>query len=101
MATKAELMKIQASAIRRGITRLCHFTLARTLFKIAQGRVGILSAKIVREGNQDVYHPTDEYRFDGHIDHVCCSVQFPNTYYLKKAQDKEQVFQDWVVLLID
>jgi hypothetical protein len=101
MASKADLEKIRASATKRGITRLCHFTLARTFFKIAQGKVGILSAKSVREDNLDTYHPTDEFRHDGHTDHVCCSIQFPNTYYLKKAQAKETVFKDWVVLMID
>jgi len=94
-------MKLKTSVAKRGITRICHFTPSRTLFKITQGRVGILSASHVQEHNQDIYNPTDVLRLDGHPNHVCCSIQFPNTYYLKKAQDKDPVFKDWVVLMIN
>lgn len=91
---------IEAECARRGVTRLCHFTQVRTLFKIAQGKAGILSSKELAENSADIYKPTDSVRYDGLTDHVCCSVQFPNAYYLEKARAKDPVFRDWVVLFI-
>ena len=35
------------------------------------------------------------------MDHVCCSIQYPNAWYFKKARKEERLFLDWVVLLID
>jgi hypothetical protein len=92
---------IEAECARRGVARLCHFTQVRTLFKIAQGKAGILSSKELAENSADIYKPTDSVRYDGLKDHVCCSVQFPNAYYLEKARAKDPVFRDWVVLFIN
>ncbi len=94
------IASIQASAVRRGITRLCHFTPSRNLGYIAEDRVGILASKHLGEDEQAVFNPTDSERLDGYPDHVCCSIQYPNAWYFKKARGRERLFRDWIILLI-
>ncbi len=91
---------IQASAERRGITRLCHFTPSRNLGHIAEDCAGILASKHLREDEKAVFNPTDSERLDGYPDHVCCSIQYPNAWYFKRSRDREPLFRDWVILLI-
>ena len=91
---------IQASAVLRGITRLCHFTPSRNLGHIAEDRAGILASKHLWEDEKAVFNPTDSERLDGYQDHVCCSIQYPNAWYFRKAQGREPLFLDWVILLI-
>ena len=95
-----ELALIQASAVRRGITRLCHFTPSRNLGHIAEDREGILASKHLGENEKAVFNPTDSERLDGYPDHVCCSIQYPNAWYFRKARGRESLFRDWVILLI-
>ena len=92
---------IQARANQRGITRLCHFTPSRNLAHIASDPRGILASRHLEEGEAVVFNPTDRVRLDGYPDHVCCSIQYPNAWYFKRAREKERLFSDWVVLLID
>ena len=91
---------IQASAERRGITRLCHFTPSRNLGHIAEDRVGILASKHLCEDEKVVFNPTDSKRLDGYTNHVCCSIQYPNAWYFRKSRGREPLFPDWVILLI-
>ena len=92
---------IRTSAVQRGITRLCHFTPSRNLGHIAHDPRGILASRHLDNDERAVFNPTDRERLDGHPDHVCCSIQYPNAWYFRRARDKEQLFQDWVVLLIN
>lgn len=92
--------EIRASTRARGITRLCHFTPSRNLVHIATQGQGILSTKHLRADERAVLNPTDLERLDGYPDHVCCSIQYPNAWYFEKAQNREPLFRDWVVLLI-
>jgi hypothetical protein len=92
-----------AAAIRRvGLTRLAHFTPAKNLPHIV-GHGFIRSSKDLAENAPDFFDPTDRERFDRHPESVCCSLQFPNGYYLAKARAKStfQNFPDWVCLLLD
>ena len=91
---------IQANAMRRGITRLCHFTPSRNLGHIAEDRAGILASKHLWEDEKAVFNPTDLKRLDGYPDYVCCSIQYPNAWYFRKARSREPLFRDWVILLI-
>ena len=91
---------IRSRATERGITRLCHFTQSRNLGHIAADRTGILSAARLETDRRRVFNPTDRDRLDGFPDHVCCSIQYPNAWYLRKARRKERLFGDWVVMLI-
>ena len=91
---------IRASALEKGITRLCHFTPSRNLGHIATQNQGVLATQHLRDDEKAVLNPTDLERLDGYPDHVCCSIQYPNAWYLRRAQEKEHLFRDWVVLLI-
>ncbi len=93
--------KIEAEAKQRGITRLCHFTPSRNLGQILAGNIGVLATKSLREDERQVYTATDLQRLDGHLGHVCCSIEYPNAWYFEKARLKEVIFRDWVVLFID
>lgn len=91
---------IRAKVAGRGISRLCHFTPSRNLVHIATDPNGILSSARLREDEKAVLNATDAQRLDGFPDHVCCSVQYPNAWYFRKARENEYLFADWVVLLL-
>ena len=63
--------------------------------------MGILATKKLREDERNVYAPTDLQRLDGHLDHISCTIEYPNAWYFEKARAKEILFRDWVVLFID
>ncbi len=84
----------------RGVTRLCHFTKFQSLTHIAPSADGILASGSIR---QDTKNVVDKARYDGELDYVCCSVQYPNSWFMKKAmQDNtDKIFRDWVVLYVN
>lgn len=94
------ISEIKLEAERRGITRLCHFTPSRNLAHIARDNSGILSTKKLESDERKVFTATDLRRLDNHEDHICCNIEYPNTWYFKKARVAEILFRDWVVLLI-
>lgn len=83
-----------------GISRLCHFTPSRNLPYMLEGRAGVLPTKLLAGDVRKVYNPTDLERLDGHPESICCSIEYPNAWYLSKAKGKERLFSDWLVLLI-
>jgi hypothetical protein len=91
---------IRRSASRRGIMRLCHFTPSRNLVHIVTDPRGLLASTHLKENEKAVFNPTDAARLDGYPDHVCCSIQYPNAWYFRKAREKDYLFRDWVVVLI-
>jgi hypothetical protein len=91
---------IKAEVQKRGITRLCHFTPSRNLAQILAGNTGILATKNLQGSERAVYTPTDLLRLDGHLGHICCSIEYPNAWYFEKARLKEMLFKDWVVIFI-
>ena len=93
--------KVRIGAMRRGITRLCHFTPSRNLAHVAEDPRGILASRHLAESETSVFNPTDSERLDGFPDHVCCSIQYPNAWYFRKARGQERLFKDWVILLIN
>lgn len=84
----------------RQITRLCHFTPSRNLLHIASDPNGILATARLQADEKAVFNATDVQRYDGFPDHVCCSIQYPNAWYFRTARNNENLFADWVVLLI-
>lgn len=84
----------------RGVTRLCHFTKFQSLTHIIPSADGILASSSIR---QDIKNVTDTARYDGELDYVCCSVQYPNSWFLRKAMQNntDKIFKDWVVLYVD
>lgn len=91
--------KIRKQVVQRKITRLCHFTPSRNLRRIFKSPIGLLSTDLLRDLNKK-FVLTDTKRLDGHRDHVCCSVQYPNSWYLQKATERGDCTSDWVVLLL-
>ncbi len=85
----------------RGITRVCHFTPSRNLVHILTGEMGILATKKLQDDERKIFTPTDLQRLDGHAGHICCSIEYPNTWYFDKAKSKDILFTDWVVLFIN
>ena len=79
---------------------MCHFTPSRNLAHIANDPKGILASQHLQAEDMAIFNPTDKERLDGYLDHVCCSIQYPNAWYFRKARRKEKLFQDWVVVLI-
>ena len=92
---------IQVGANRRGITRLCHFAPSRNLAHIASDSRGVLASRHLQGDEIAIFNPTDKERLDGYPGHVCCSIQYPNAWYFRKARENERLFRDWVVLLIE
>ena len=84
---------------RRGVTRLCHFTKLQNLTHIITCADGILASSSIR---QDTKNVNDTARYDGELDFVCCSVQYPNSWFLHKAMQNypDKIFSEWVVLYI-
>ena len=87
------------AAGQRGITRLCHFTKSVHLAQIL--RKGEIRPVADLTAAKDAYRGTDPTRRDGFPDHVNCSIEYPNSWYLRKARNDDPNFTDWVVLCLD
>lgn len=95
-----EQQTIQRESLRRRITRLCHFTQSRKLMNILHVTGAILPTRDLKEHYHDLLDVTDELRLDGRLDHVCCSVQYPNVFYYETVARTNPNFQDWVILAL-
>ncbi len=92
--------QIQQECNSRGITRLCHFTQSRNLSHIFDDPFGLCSTRTLQSHDMP-HNPTDPDRYDGRDDLICCSIEYPNTYYFVKVREHDHLFKDWVVLLIE
>jgi hypothetical protein len=86
--------------LTRGVTRLCHFTKLQSLTHIVSSAEGILATASIR---QDTKNVIDTARYDVEMDYVCCSVEYPNSWFLDSAinRNTDKIFRDWVVLYVD
>lgn len=86
--------------VARGVNRLCHFTKLQSLTHIISSETGVLASSSIR---QDMKNVNDKERYDKELDYVCCSVQYPNSWFLIKAKknNTDKIFEDWVVLYVD
>ncbi|WP_454016866.1 DarT ssDNA thymidine ADP-ribosyltransferase family protein [Azospirillum sp. Marseille-Q6669] len=94
------MLKIEEAAKELGITRLCHFTPSRKLAHILVGELGILATRNLTAAERDLFNATDLSRLDGKPECICCSIEYPNGWYFKKARERDPLFKDWVVLFI-
>ncbi len=92
--------KIRQEVIRRNITRLCHFTQSRKLPHILGDLQGIYSIDSLLSLRPDIVDKNDPLRLDGQPNYICCSIEFPNTYFFRQAAIREKIFKDWVVLIL-
>ena len=94
---------IEAEAARREVSRLCHLTPFRNLLHIASG-AGLRSVAEL-EDDRAAFDQQDLERLDGRPDHISCSIEYPNVWYLGRrrlgATPLQRLFPDWVCLLID
>lgn len=90
---------IQQECNSREIARLCHFTQSRNMAHIFDDPYGLYSTRTLIEHDMP-HNPTDPGRYDGRDDLICCSIEYPNTYYFERARNKDPLFKDWVVLYI-
>ena len=91
--------EIKEDAVRRGVNRLCHFTPSVNLLHVLQSGFLKDRATLDKEKNH-VVNPTDDLRLDGRRETICCSVEYPNTYYLDVVSKKEKIFEGWVILFL-
>ena len=62
--------------IKRGVTRLCHFTKIKSFVHILNSNSGILATNSIP---LDVKAQNDLCRCDGNLDYICCSIEYPNS----------------------
>lgn len=93
----AEAEQIRAFVAEREIKCLCHFTTIENLQGICEDG-GILSSRKLQYLNYE-YQQIDEGRWDGKLNHICCSIQSYNSMYLYRARERHQT-QGWVLLAI-
>jgi ssDNA thymidine ADP-ribosyltransferase, DarT len=95
---------VKAAAEAREITRLCHLTPLRNLVHIAAGE-GLSSTAQLTERERGVFNQQDLKRLDARPDHISCSIEYPNAWYLgQRRRDggaDGRMFPDWVCLCIE
>lgn len=91
---------IETEVHLRGISRLCHFTPARNLVHIASSSDGVRSSRELLNDQSACFTATDTKRIDGYTEHISCSIEYPNAWYLSKVESNEPLFKDWVILFI-
>lgn len=91
------LNEIENEIKQRNITRLCHFTNSRKALHILGSESGVVAVDFL---DKDIYDANDQLRIDGRKDCVNCSIQYPNYWYYNRVKNNDNVFKDWVILLI-
>lgn len=92
--------EVRAEVERLGVTRICHLTPLRNLVHIATG-AGVLSNAALTDAEKKAFTPQDFARWDGHPDHISCSIEYPNAWYYKQKAGNDEMFRTWVVMTID
>jgi len=90
-----EATQIRAFVDERGIFGLYHFTTIENLQGICR-EGGLLSIRQLQSRNSH-YDQIDEVRWDGNLNHICCSISSYNSMYFYHAKHKSQC---WVLLAI-
>jgi hypothetical protein len=95
---------IRAEAERREISRLIHFTPLRNLVHISTSDAGLKSTKMLLEEERSEFNQQDLDRLDGHPDHISCTIEYPNAYYMqskkREARGEARIFPNWVCLIL-
>lgn len=86
--------------INRGVTRLCHLTLLKSLTHIISSPLGIVATSSIGADTKSV---NDYERRDGLTNYVCTSVQYPNSWYLTDiaGRNMDRIFREWVIIYIN
>jgi hypothetical protein len=89
---------IRNEIMSKNITRLCHLTRSSKAMHILSSEEGIKAVDFL---DKSLYDANDSLRLDGRLQHINCSLEYPNHWYWNKVKDKDPLFQDWVILLIN
>ena len=89
--------KVKKCVEQRGIKYLVHFTSIEALKHITQDGK-ILSTERLCPKIRGIVR-NDFQRHDGHLDYICCSIQWPNVYLLNKFIENYP-HRKWVVLIL-
>jgi ssDNA thymidine ADP-ribosyltransferase, DarT len=94
---------VRHEAEGREIMRLCHVTPLRNLVHIATGD-GLLSTAQLSASDRRVFNQQDLRRLDEYPDHISCSIEFPNVWYMRQrrrdTRGADRLFADWVCVCI-
>jgi hypothetical protein len=82
----------------RGITRLCHITRSQKAVHILTSEDGIKAVDFL---DKSIYDANDPLRLDGKTGFINCSIQYPNHWYWNKVKNKDPLFKEGVILLIN
>lgn len=100
---RAEALTVAELVSELGITRLCHLTPFRNLVHLASADRGLMSLQQLAVTG-GMFDQQDLERLDGHPDHISCSIEYPNGWYLRqrklRATPIQRLFPDWVCLTI-
>ena len=55
----------------------------RNLVHIATSDAGVLSTAVLSTAERQAFNQQDLDRRDGHPEHISCSIEYPNAYYLR------------------
>lgn len=93
-------MSVYDVLVHHGVSRLCHFTKLQNLSHILGSAKGILATGQITLDSKNI---NDEVRADGALDYVCCSIEYPNSWYFGKAKQRnvDTIFKTWVIVLVD
>jgi hypothetical protein len=80
MALSEPVHWVESEILSRGITRLCHFTPLTNLDWIL--KEGAIWDRRSLEGRNSTFSFNDPDRLDGHLGHVCLTVEHPNVFVM-------------------
>jgi hypothetical protein len=92
--------EVFAEIERLGVTQICHLTPYRNLVHIATGD-GLISSGALADSERKAFTQQDLERWDGHPDHICCSIEYPNAWYHRQKAGNDELFRTWVVMIIN
>lgn len=79
---------------------LCHFTRIEWLQGIIE-RGGVLSTRTLLADPSTAHHRNDPHRVDGHLDHVSCSIDYPNAWTIRSYRNRYAGYcRGWIVICI-
>jgi hypothetical protein len=90
--------EVKDFAERERIQRLCHFTHLSSFRQIVDDKA-VLSRQALATKNRTV-NLNDQYRYDGHLDYISCSITFPNLLLLDSFRARGHRTDEWIVLLL-
>lgn len=93
-------LEVQAEVERLGITRICHLTPVKNLVHITTG-AGLLSSAALEDAERQAFTQQDLDRWDGHPDHISCSIEYPNAWYYEQKAGNDEIFRTWAVVTVD